>query len=91
MRTTIDLPDLLFRELKAMAASRGTLLKAIVRNAVEEETAESGAQTGAGRNFPVRLRVSQAVSVPPMQRSRIIWLVPCWRTSPLVSPLNRFS
>lgn len=36
MRTTIDLPDPVFRELKAVAARRGTSLKEIIRLAVEE-------------------------------------------------------
>jgi plasmid stability protein len=41
MRTTLDLPDELFRELKATAAKRGTSLKALLRNAVENELARS--------------------------------------------------
>jgi hypothetical protein len=41
MRTTIDLPDALFRELKAAAADRGTSLKNLVRSAVETEIRKS--------------------------------------------------
>ena len=39
MRTTVDLPDELFRELKALAARRGTSLKELLRTAVERELA----------------------------------------------------
>ncbi len=37
MKTTIELPDELFREAKALAARRGELLKDIVREALEEK------------------------------------------------------
>ena len=41
MRTTLDLPDELFRQLKATAAQRGTSLKALLRQAVEDELARA--------------------------------------------------
>lgn len=37
MKTTIDLPDPLFRRAKATAATRGISLKALVTNAVEKD------------------------------------------------------
>jgi hypothetical protein len=37
MRTTIDMPDALFRRTKAIAAARGVTLKQIIVNAVEHE------------------------------------------------------
>ncbi len=37
MRTTIDMPDDLFRRTKATAAARGVTLKQIIVNAVEHE------------------------------------------------------
>ena len=37
MRTTLDLPDSTFRQLKSLAAKRGTTLKQILRSAVEKE------------------------------------------------------
>jgi hypothetical protein len=37
MRTTVDLPDEMFRELKSLAAQRGTTLKRILQRAVERE------------------------------------------------------
>jgi predicted DNA-binding ribbon-helix-helix protein len=37
MRTTLDLPDATFRQLKSLAARRGTTLKQVLRSAVEKE------------------------------------------------------
>lgn len=37
MKTTIELPDLLFRDAKALAVRRGTTLKAMVIHAIERE------------------------------------------------------
>jgi predicted DNA-binding ribbon-helix-helix protein len=37
MRTTVDLPDEVFRQLKSIAAQRGTSLKQLLRTAVERE------------------------------------------------------
>ena len=53
MRTTIDLPDPLFRELKAVAARRGTSLKAVIRTAVEEEIRKTEDKAGKRLRFPL--------------------------------------
>ena len=56
MKTTIELPDALFREAKATAARRGTALKEFFREALAEKLArETGAPvTDAGpRTWPV--------------------------------------
>lgn len=53
MRTTIDLPDALFRELKMIAASRGTSLKVVIRTAVEEEVRRSESKAGKRLKFPL--------------------------------------
>ena len=37
MRTTVDLPDPMFRELKLLAAQRGVPLKSIIREALVKE------------------------------------------------------
>jgi hypothetical protein len=37
MRTTIDIPDALFRRTKALAAARGLTLKQVIISAVERE------------------------------------------------------
>jgi hypothetical protein len=53
VRTTIDLPDPLFRELKAVAAKRGTSLKMVVRTAVEEEIRKAERKAGRRLKFPL--------------------------------------
>ena len=53
MRTTIDLPDPLFRELKAVAARRGKSLKAVIQTAVEEEIRRVERRAGRRVKFPV--------------------------------------
>jgi hypothetical protein len=37
MKTTVELPDALFRQAKAVAARRGTTLKAVFLHALERE------------------------------------------------------
>ena len=37
MRTTVDLPDALFRKTKAVAALRGSSLKDLIAHAIEKE------------------------------------------------------
>jgi len=53
MRTTVDLPDQLFRELKAVAAQRGASLKTVIRAAVEEEIRKSERKAGRRLKFPL--------------------------------------
>ena len=53
MRTTIDMPDTLFRELKAVAARRGRPLKEIVCAAVEQEIRKAERQSGQRVKFPL--------------------------------------
>ena len=45
MRTTIDLPDNLFRRTKALAAVRGSSLKELIVRAVEREVNAEGSVT----------------------------------------------
>jgi hypothetical protein len=42
MRTTIEIPDTLFRKTKATAALRGSTMKELVVRALEREVANSG-------------------------------------------------
>ncbi len=52
MRTTIDLPDPVFRRLKARAALEGASLKHVIQRAVENEL--RGARPKKGRvEFPL--------------------------------------
>ncbi|MBV8895819.1 MAG: hypothetical protein JO051_04855 [Acidobacteriaceae bacterium] len=53
MRTTVDLPDTLFRELKTIAVQRGTSLKTLIRTAVEAEVRKQGAKRGRRVKFPL--------------------------------------
>lgn len=55
MRTTIDLPDSLFRRAKSTAALRGTSLKDLLVVAVEKELAAPEAEPG--RTPPRRMRL----------------------------------
>ena len=53
MHTTVDLPDPLFRELKAFAAKNGSSLKVVIREAVVAEIRRAKSGTGKRINFPV--------------------------------------
>lgn len=46
MRTTIDIPDRLYKDLKAKAARQGSSVKAIILKGVEKEMAQEGAKKG---------------------------------------------
>ena len=58
MRTTIDLPDPLFRELKAVAARRGTSVKTVINAAVDVEIRKEQIKTARRVEFPL-LRSSE--------------------------------
>ena len=53
MRTTVDLPDPLFRELKAVAARRGDSLKNVIRAAVESELRKAEGRPRRRVKFPL--------------------------------------
>ena len=54
MRTTLDLPDPLFRRAKATASLRGLTLRAFVSQAIDHELCQ-GELAALQRNRPVRL------------------------------------
>lgn len=68
MRTTLDLPDEVFRDLKTLAAQRGTTLKQLLHSAVTRELEASGPRAAGKRlRFPLldskapgRLRLTNA-------------------------------
>jgi hypothetical protein len=68
MKTTIELPDDLFREAKATAAREGTLLKDLVREAVEDRLARGSARADANGSpaWPIA-----PPNVPPAELDRI--------------------
>lgn len=53
MRTTLDLPDPTFRQLKVLAARRGQTLKQVLRSAVEKELAGTGRTRSRRVKFPI--------------------------------------
>lgn len=54
MRTTIDLPDTLFRKAKATAALRGSTMKELVVRAVEREIQKRGSSK---KTRPIKLPI----------------------------------
>jgi hypothetical protein len=57
MRTTIDLPDALFRKTKAVAALRGSSMKELIIHAIERELANS---TSAPKRKRIKLPLVQS-------------------------------
>ena len=55
MRTTVDIPDPIYRELKARAAREGTSVKAIICRSVESEFRRPAAAT-LTKGKPKRLK-----------------------------------
>ncbi len=53
MRTTLELPDTLFRELKSVAAQRGTTLKNVIRAAIEVEMQKAQGKETHRVKFPI--------------------------------------
>ena len=48
MKTTIEIPDLLFRQAEALAAARGVTLREFFTEAVEEHIRRCAAEDRAG-------------------------------------------
>ncbi len=53
MRTSIDLPDDLFHQLKILAASRRVTLKTLVQRAIENEVARGNRPPRRRLKFPL--------------------------------------
>ncbi len=54
MRTSLDLPDETFRDLKMLAVQRGVTLKELLRTVVESELARAQASKAGRRvKFPI--------------------------------------
>ena len=67
MRTTIDLPDSLFRQVKSTAAGRGLKLKEFVAEALVEALKPSG----AGQNPEQAHREKMKAHLEAMRKDRI--------------------
>lgn len=61
MRTTLDLPDPLLRQLKSRAALEGTTLKQLVRETIERglATPPGSPNMARGRSTPPSLEIGQ--------------------------------
>ena len=68
MRTTVDLPDNLFRRMKAKAALEGTTVKQFVQRAVEREIAEPPASKKARRIKVPIIREKAGRPIPLLSR-----------------------
>lgn len=67
MRTTIDLPDALLRQLKAKAALEGTTLKTLVLGLVERGLRAPAERTAAPADGPPALpsiRLGRSLNLP---------------------------
>jgi hypothetical protein len=62
MRTTIDLPDPLYRKTKAVAALRGSAMKEVIIRAIEREVTDTPAPSK-------RKRVKLPIAPPGKGRS----------------------
>jgi hypothetical protein len=63
MRTTIDLPDALFRKTKATAALRGSSMKELIVRAVEREVSQPPARA---KTKPAKLPVIRSWRGPKL-------------------------
>ncbi len=52
MKTTIELPDVMFRQAKALAAARGVTLKSFFTEALEEQLRHCTSEHRAGKAEP---------------------------------------
>ena len=73
MRTTIDIPDLLYRELKARAARQGRSVKEIILRGVEKEMGEAAAAKGRIRLPLVRGKATRKLDLTNAQIDQIVY------------------
>ncbi|MDQ7859534.1 MAG: hypothetical protein QN174_10295 [Armatimonadota bacterium] len=74
MRTTVDLPDALYRSLKARAALNGVTMRDLVRRFIEQGLRQppAAAQAGPGRRQPPPVIIPpRNVPIPVIPRSRL--------------------
>jgi hypothetical protein len=64
MRTTIDMPDALYRKTKAIAALRGSSMKDLIVHAVEHEIQGTPAASNHGR----RRSKSSKITIDPVTK-----------------------
>ncbi|MGQ0569340.1 MAG: ribbon-helix-helix protein, CopG family [Armatimonadota bacterium] len=74
MRTTIDLPDALYRSLKARAALSGVTMRDLIRHLVEQGLRQPGATSEAvpGRREPPPVIIPpRGVPIPAIPRAEL--------------------
>lgn len=73
MRTTLDLPDPLFRELKARAALRGISMKELLAELISEGLYQSGPSVAAPRRspLPVARRAGEGPPIPARSNAEL--------------------
>jgi hypothetical protein len=70
MRTTIELPDPIFRRMKAVAALEGTTIKDFVQKAVERELGPKPPRKGHRVKLPL-IRGTPGHTIKPLTREEI--------------------
>ena len=73
MRTTVDLPDDLFRRAKAAAAMRGVKLKDLIASCLERSLGPSGEQQPMRieRKLPSQVRRKTGKPIPALRNAEI--------------------
>lgn len=77
MRTTIDIPDPLFREVKAHAARKGVLLKQFITSALIREVAGEAHGASAAEHqqkvseFLLGIQAQNTAPVPALNRDEL--------------------
>ncbi len=73
MRTTIDIPDALYRGLKAKAARQGLSVKEIIMKGVEKEMAETVTKRGRVRLPLIRAKETRKLDLTNVQIDDILF------------------
>ena len=73
MRTTIDIPDPLYRELKAKAARQGRSVKEIILKGVEKEMGDTVAKRGRVRLPLIRGKETRKLDLTNAQIDDILF------------------
>ncbi len=73
MRTTIDIPDALYRGLKAKAARQGLSVKEIILKGVEKEMGEAVTKRGRVRLPLIRAKETRTLDLTNVQIDDILF------------------
>ncbi|MFZ0309155.1 MAG: hypothetical protein WAL89_13365 [Candidatus Sulfotelmatobacter sp.] len=74
MRTTVDIPDPLYRELKGKAASEGRSVKELILRSVEEEL--KGRRSRANRRVSLPIVRSKRPGSLKLDNAKIFEIIP---------------